>query len=459
MLPARDEETIIACCTPQGSGAIALLRLSGADVFSVLQKIASLPSGQPFTELATHTIHYGWVQDENAHHIDQVLFLIMHGPRTFTGENVVEITCHNNPFIIQAIIKQALQNGARLATQGEFTRRAVLNGKIDLLQAEAINDLIHANTEMALKKSLEQLEGSLSHWISTIEGQLYKSLALCEASFEFIEEEGLEFGPQISTMIAHILTTIEQLKKTFDQQQQIRQGIRITLIGSVNAGKSSLFNALLGKQRAIVSNIAGTTRDTIEAGIYRNNVYLTLIDTAGLRQTDDVIEQEGIKRSFEEAQKADIVLLVCDGSQQLMPQEEAIYQELIAQHEHKIILVQTKHDLCTAFAPTLFGQPVIAVSSKTGAHITALEESIEQKIAMLLQNADSPFLLNKRQFNILLTLADKLTVVQSMLGEHIRYELVAHHLRDATEHLCELTGKSVSEKAMDTVFREFCVGK
>jgi len=332
MIVSHDDQTIIAQCTPAGSGAIALLRVSGEHAIAMVTTFSKLASHKKLLDLPTHTIHFGWVIDTAGNHIDQVLFLLMRGPRTFTGQDTVEITCHNNPFIIESIIQAALNHGARLANSGEFTKRAVLNDKIDLIQAEAINELIHANTQSALKKSLAQLEGSFSHAVKNIESSLIKALALSEASFEFIDEEDLEFGKQILTIIETVLATIATLKVNFDQQKQIRQGVRIALIGAVNAGKSSLFNALLGKNRAIVTNIAGTTRDVIEAGLYRYGNYWTLIDTAGLRQSADHIEQEGIKRSFDEAHNADIILLVFDGSRAMTSEECAVYKELYAQY-------------------------------------------------------------------------------------------------------------------------------
>src|SRR3990172_1810525 len=338
-------EPIIAQCTPQGSGAIALLRLSGDNAFAVADVISALPGNKKISSQATHTIHYGFVVDADGNHIDQVLLLVMHAPHTFTGDDTVEITCHNNPFIVQNILSTAINAGARLAQEGEFSRRAVLNNKIDIVQAEAINDLIHANTQLALKQSLSQLEGSFTQWIASIEKQLIKALALSEASFEFLDEENMEFNLQIKEIIEHVLATSNNLKTTFNQQQQIRSGIRIAIIGSVNAGKSSLFNALLNAERAIVTNIAGTTRDAIEAGLYKNGNYWTLIDTAGLRTTNDIIEQLGIKRSHEEAHKADIIVLVFDGSQKLSTAETAVYQQLLNDYHDKIIIITNKSDL------------------------------------------------------------------------------------------------------------------
>lgn len=455
-----DEETIIARCTPQGSGAIALLRLSGKNSVEIAHAMSILPGKKSLLLEPTHTIHYGFVVDAQGNHIDQVLFLLMRGPHTFTGQDTVEITCHNNPFLIEQIIQRALTLGARIAHEGEFTKRAMLNGKIDLLQAEAINDLINANTQLSLKQSLSQLEGSFSHQLHAIEKELLKALAFCEASFEFIDEE-MEFGDRIQEIINNVLCTLQTLKNNYDQQQQIRQGVRIALLGSVNAGKSSLFNALLQKERSIVTEIAGTTRDTVEAGLYRNGNYWTLVDTAGLRVTNDVVEQEGIRRSFEEANLADIVILVIDSSRTITPDELSVYQQIISHHPNKIIFVGTKTDLPRIANPLLDTAdcPVLLVSSTHKTNIAILEQKIQEKITALFSSLDSPFLLNKRQYNLLVALENKLRALSPLFDEQIAYELLSVHLNDALAHTAELTGKSISEAAMDAVFREFCVGK
>lgn len=454
----RDEEIIIAQCTPQGKGALALIRLSGPQVRTLVGAFARLASGKKIEEVLSHTIHYGNIYDNNGTSIDHVMVIVMDSPKTFTGQDTIEITCHNNPFLIEALIAQAVKHGARMAQEGEFTKRAFLQGKVDLLQAEAINELISANTQLALKKSLSQLEGSFSHWISILERELIRALAWCEASFEFLDEEA-EFGPQIKDQIATVLEKIVELKKTFDAQQQIRQGIRIALIGSVNAGKSSIFNALLGHSRAIVTSIAGTTRDVIEAGVYRNGNYWTLIDTAGLRQTADIIEQEGIKRSFEEAHKADIIVLVFDGSRPLTQEEQKVYKELLYKYEHKIILVHNKTDLPLSPEHTLKDQVNIQFSTVTQEYNAQLETALENRIQELFSSLDSPFLLNKRQHTLLLGLEKKLNIILELLYGVIQYEIVSYHLKDALEYISELTGRSVSEAGMDMVFKEFCVGK
>jgi tRNA modification GTPase len=459
---SRDHETIIALCTPTGSGAIALLRLSGSDAITIATSISKLASGKKLTDLPTHTIHNGWVVDNEGTQIDHVLFLLMHGPRTFTGQNTVEITCHNNPFVIENIITQALHNGARPAQQGEFTKRAVLQGKIDLIQAEAINELIHANTQLALKQSLGQLEGTFSHWISTIEKNLLKALVYCESSFEFLDEENIHFDGQIKQILEDITADIHNIKKTYSQQQQIRQGVRIALIGTVNTGKSSLFNALLNKERAIVTNIAGTTRDSIEAGLYKGGNYWTLIDTAGLRQTDDLIEKHGIERSRSEAELADIVILVVDSSRAMTPDEQEVYQELINKHGTKMIIVYNKMDLPQneQHLITSDEQKVINLSSKTKKNIELLERSIDTKIQNLFQSLESPFLLNQRHYNLISELERKLNdVQQTLLTPPIAYELLSCHVRDMLESLSELSGKTISEQGLDLVFKEFCIGK
>ncbi len=461
MIMVRQEEaTIIAQCTPKGSGAIALIRISGSDALRVANTIGNLASGKKLTAVTTHTIHYGSIRNENKERIDQVLFMVMHAPKTFTGQDTVEITCHNNPFIIDAIIICALKAGAQLAHEGEFTKRAVVHKKIDLVQAEAINDLIHANTQQALKLSLSQLNGTLSRWIQEIEQKLLKAIAFSEASFEFIDEESKEFGPTIKQIISNVLLDIKTIKQTFDQQKQIRQGIRIALIGSVNAGKSSLFNALLGQDRAIVTDTAGTTRDVIETGIYQEGSYWTLIDTAGLRQTEHTIEQEGIKRSRQEAQKADIILLVVDGSRPLDTQEQTVYQDLYKQYQHKIILIHHKADL-PQHAFTIENKQIdgIATSTEQTHTLQIVKQAIQTKIAHLFATLESPFLLNQRQFHLLSQLETNLTTTLPLLQGTIQYELLSYHLSDSLSQLAELTGKSISDKGMDAIFKEFCIGK
>ncbi|HBL98916.1 TPA: tRNA uridine-5-carboxymethylaminomethyl(34) synthesis GTPase MnmE [Candidatus Dependentiae bacterium] len=451
-------DVIIAQSTPVGSGAIALVRMSGSQSVELADSLSLLMNGKKLSDLPSHTVHLGWVVDKHGEHLDQVLFILLKAPRTFTGEDTVEISCHNNPFIIESIIQRALELGARLAGRGEFTRRAFENGKINLVQAEAINELICAQTELAIKNSLAQMDGSLSQWITDIESSLLKALAWCEASFEFLEHEG-DFAVQITTMLHDILHKIADARKSFDMRTQIRQGVRIALVGSVNAGKSSLFNRLLNQQRSIVTAIAGTTRDTIEAGLFRNGTFWTLIDTAGIRETDDVIEQEGVKRSLQEVEKADVVLLVIDGSTVLSPDSIRIYEHMLSNAGSKIILVKNKADLPQAPLSEKFDK-TLPISSVTGFGCDILEKQLEKKVADLIGAAQVPFMINQRHMNLLVVLEHQVSQILELLSQNmVHYELVSYHLREALEGSSQLTGKSVSEAALDSVFNEFCVGK
>lgn len=449
-------DTIVAQCTPSGSGAIALIRVSGPHALEVVHECAKLSSKKNLFEVATHTIHHGSMVNINSDIIDEVMFFVMHAPKTFTGEHVVEITTHNNTFIISSVIERLIECGARMAQQGEFSRQAVLNNKIDLLQAEAINDVIHANSELALKQSLEQLKGSFSQWITTIEKDTLKLRALCEATFEFLEED-IDFSDQIKESTSSLIAKIDVAKKTFDQQQRLREGVRIAIVGSVNAGKSSLFNQLLKKDRAIVTCIAGTTRDVIEGGLYKDGIYWTLIDTAGIRKTDDVIEKEGIERAYHETKNADVVLLVVDGSVSLSDEEKNTYHSILEQFKDKIIPVINKVDL-NGMQFSEF-ESAHKISTKTGLGIDQLEESITKKVRELFAYNKSPFLLNTRHFNLLTAFERELFVVETMIKSKPEYELIAYHLKNALGVLSEMTGKTVDEKMLDTVFKDFCVGK
>lgn len=459
MIYSRDDETIVAQCTPQGSGALALIRVAGVNAFEIAEAFITLAGTQKIAAVQSHTIHYGQVTSKTGTCIDHVMVIFMRAPKTFTGQDTIEITCHGNQLIVEAIIMRAIESGARLAGPGEFSQRAFLNKKIDLLQAEAINDLIHAQTETALKKSLAQLEGTFSQWVYDIEKDLIKALAWCEASFEFLDEEA-EFGPKIKHHLENLLTTINRLKSMYNMQQQVRQGIKIAFIGMVNAGKSSLFNALLQTKRAIVSEIPGTTRDTIEAGIVYKGSQWTLIDTAGIRTTSDTIEQEGIKRSQEEAQTADLVIIAIDPSQSITGTAREFFDYVTHQYPSKVIIAYTKADKLSPQATQHQSIPSIATSSITGQGITELREILGQKTAELLAAHQSPFLLNARHLKLLLGLEEQLKPIITMLsGTSVPYELVSFHLKQALENLTQLTGKSVTENTIEEVFKQFCVGK
>jgi tRNA modification GTPase len=483
MIELKDEQVIVAQATPQGAGAIAMLRVSGNRAVEIVDLIAHIPGNKKLVDQDSHTIHYGWVVDKAGQHVDQVLFLLMRAPKTFTGENVVEITCHNNQFLVEQVIDIIIQAGARLADQGEFTRRAVLHGKVDLVQAEAINELIHAQTSQALKQSLRQLEGSFSAWIANIEKQLIHIVAYCEASFEFLDEE-ISFELQIKERLCLVQADVAKVLKTFDKRQYVTQGVRIALVGSVNAGKSSLFNALINRQRAIVTDIAGTTRDTIEAGVYSDGAFVTFVDTAGLRESNDVVEKIGIDRSFQEVTSSDIILMVFDATVHYSPEEIDVYQTIAQEHAEKIIFVQNKIDAGNNVLPFLLNSVTtraslsdealpktisdaseglregwIAVSVVQHKNVDQLRMKIDEKINALMHVGQSPCLLNKRQYTLLLLLETELEFIKKSIATRIDYELLVISVNDAISKLSELTGKTVTEDALNAIFREFCVGK
>ncbi len=463
LLP-RDHETIVALATARGSGAIALIRASGKDAVEVADRIAQLSTGKSLIVQASHTIHHGFVLDKDGKPLDEVLFLLMRAPKTFTGQDTVEISCHNNQFIINAIIQSLIVAGARQAKPGEFTMRGFLNNKFDLIQAEAINELIHAPSEKILESSLAQLSGSLSHHFAQLEKQLIELLTLCEASFEFLEEElqDIALANNIRDRILSIHELIHNTQSNFSQQQRLKEGIRVSLIGLANAGKSSLFNALLGKDRAIVADLAGTTRDSIEAILYKNGHYWLLIDTAGLRHTDDGIELQGIQKSYDEALKADIILLIIDASKDIAAEELDIYNALIEKHRNKIVPVLSKCDILAqdlqeklSFLP----MPALATSAHTPLGLHNLEATLTEKINVLFALQSSPFVLTQRQFNLIGEIDKKLLYIEKLLDPSVCYELMCYELRDLLERVGELTGKSISEEILDTVFSQFCIGK
>jgi len=458
MMLCSSEQPIIAQCTPIGAGALALIRLSGPGALAIATHISALAGSKTITTATSHTIQFGRVIDDSKETIDQVLFLVMHAPKTFTGFDTVEITCHNNQFIVEAILQQAIKHGARLAQPGEFSKQAFLNNKIDLTQAEAINELINAHTQEAIKKSLEQLEGSFSQWGQSIQQQLAQALALCEASFEFLEDETINFDDEIRRIIGDSLEKINTACAQYAQQRNLKEGVRIALIGQVNAGKSSLFNALIKQERAIVTDIAGTTRDVIESGVYCDGFYSTFVDTAGLRHTHDRIEQEGIKRSFQEANKADIILLLVDSSRLVQPDERKMYEQLVREYGYKIIALATKSDQ-KKYTVAIDAVSFLPVSVISNENIVALQNLIARKKQELLKNCTMPFLINHRQYLLMQGLEHDLRELEKKVASEMQHELIAIHLKDALATFAELTGKTISEQSTNEIFKQFCVGK
>ena len=447
---------IIAQATAKGPAPLAIIRLSGNDLRILLDKVIVLKSKKKLIEVLSHTINYGLIYDNNNKIIDQVMILIMDGPKSFTGEDTIEINCHNNNFIINKIIKTCIFLGARLAMPGEFSQRAVHNQKIDIFQAEAINELLHAENECMTEIALSQVEGSLSFEINTIDTQLCIISAWCQASFEFLDEER-DFRLTILEKIELIHSKIDALLKMHSSVKFLKEGVRIAIIGSVNVGKSSLFNSLLGYKRAIVNKIAGTTRDTIESPFYIDNYSMTLIDTAGIRITDNEIEKEGIEKSYYEAESADILLLVF--SEKALKNEEIFlfYKKIIEKHSIKSIIIKNKIDEGNE---NIYFEKEIPISTQENIGIDIIIKKINEMVYQKYDNRRISYIINIRHVENLNIIKKELEKIKKiLLMQNPFYEIALYHLLEAQKIISHLSGKSVEERSLDKVFKEFCVGK
>jgi tRNA modification GTPase len=500
ILPGNSDvnDVIVAQCTPQGSGALAVIRVTGHGAVSVVDLCASLSSCKKLSECLTYTIHHGYIIDQEISEqennntglqagvisqknknnpdqqawatpqitlnknniIDEVLFFLMRAPKTFSGQDTVEISCHNNQFVIEKIMSRLIACGARVASPGEFCKRAVLAGKIDLIQAEAINELICASNEQEVRRALEQVKGTLSHEFYNLEKLLIETLTLVEASFEFLEEEEREYNllEKIKDKIKILDEKIKLLIEGFYCQEHIKKGIRIALVGDVNVGKSTLFNVLVGKDRAIVTDIAGTTRDTIEESIYRNGIFWTFVDTAGIRSTSQTIEQEGISRTYNEIDKSDIVLLVIDDSIEFSCVLKDMCEKIIRKYTQKCITVYNKIDKSGEEKSSRVWEG-LAVSAKFSQGIDKLISTLDTMVYDLCEKHLSPYLLTQRQFRLLQEISHKLSFVVKEMRDNLNYEIIACQLKELLEKVSELTGKNITEQVLDCVFKDFCVGK
>ncbi|HEY1172767.1 MAG TPA: tRNA uridine-5-carboxymethylaminomethyl(34) synthesis GTPase MnmE [Verrucomicrobiae bacterium] len=454
------EDTIAAIATPLGEGGLAVIRLSGPQALAVADRCFQAPGKSEVkpSAAASHTLHYGYII-RNGMHVDEVMLAVMLAPRTFTREDVVEISCHGGLLAAKAVLDTVLAAGARLAQPGEFTKRAFLNGRIDLTQAEAVADLIHARTELALTAAQEQLEGKLSHRINQVRDDLMRTLAHVEAHIDFPDEDiAPDTREQLVKKLAAAAAFMDQLLRTANEGQILRRGIRAAIIGRPNAGKSSLLNQLLGHERAIVSPIAGTTRDTIEETANIRGIPVVFIDTAGLREAMDVIEQEGVRRSLATLEKADLILHLLDASEPLTAADEQFLQEFAGK---KRLVILNKLDLPRKLdLPPAINEATVSVSCRTGEGIEGLKEAIERQVwggqirAEMLQ-----VMINSRHQEALQRA--RRATQQSIAGLQMdqTLEVVAMELRIAAGAVGEIVGKTTTEDLLDSIFSQFCLGK
>lgn len=446
------KKTIASIATAPGNGAIAIIRISGEKALFIAGKIFS----KRVDALKTHTVHYGKILSKEKTIIDEVLLIYMKAPHSFTGEDVIEIHCHGGLFLTKKLLNRVFEAGASPAMPGEFSLRAFQNNKIDLTRAEAIQKIISAKNNQALISAEKHLEGALFQMIERFQKEITQMAAIMEAAVDFPEED-LEFTTheKISFRLETLIKKMEQLENTFEYGKKIHQGLTLTLCGSVNVGKSSLLNALLRKEKSIVTNIAGTTRDLLEEDLFLSNFHLKAIDTAGIRITEDIIEKEGIKRSKKAIETADIILCVLDSEKGLTEEDKELLNSL---PDEKTIVIWNKTDLNKidiSFDP----KPTISISAKKMIGIEKLTELIENHIASNGIEKEEVILSEKRHKIALSEAINSCKTALLGLNDHLSPEFIASDMKQSLLDLAQIIGTDVTEDVLDSVFSQFCLGK
>ncbi len=450
-------DTIVALATPQGIGAIGVIRLSGSDAIEYVNSI--FPSKNLLAEPA-NTLHVGLLVDGTTK-IDEVVLSIFKAPKSYTGENVVEVSCHGSHYIIQQIIEVFIRKGARLAKPGEFTMRAFLNGKMDLVQAEAVADLIASGTKAAQETALNQVRGGFSHVLSVLREELIRFSALIELELDFSQED-VEFADRtrLQELLDQIGKTVNELLQSFQLGNVIKNGVSVAIIGKPNAGKSTLLNTLLKENRAIVSSIAGTTRDTIEEVLNIDGVLFRLIDTAGIRESKDEIESIGVERSKEKMKSADLVVYLYDVHQTDSNELRSMQEELQQISKHWILVGNKEDDQqkldklnSTASSNQLF------ISAKFDYCIDALKNKLVNAVVHGNLETESTIVTNARHYQSLQKVADAMRSIQEGMSNRVPGDLLSVDIRQCLYHLGEITGTISNEDQLDYIFSKFCIGK
>lgn len=459
----KAQDTIAAISTPIGTGGLGVIRISGKDAIAVADKIFKSPNGSPLADKPTHTIHYGHIYDpENGDMADEVLVSLMRAPKTFTAEDVVEISTHGSPTVLKKVLLLVLQNGARHAEAGEFTKRAFLNGRIDLSRAEAVIDVISSDSDAALTNALSQLEGSLYNAVEDIRQPLLYALAQFAAAVDYPDEDISELDEaSLESILDKCIEKCGQLLAGAKDGRIAKEGICCVLTGCPNVGKSSLLNTLSGASRAIVTDVAGTTRDIIEESITIDSVAIRLIDTAGIRDTDDVVEKIGVEKCRSYIEAADMALVILDSSRPL--NEEDIEVLKITENKKRIILLnkadlESKIDL-SGLDEYLKNDIIINISAKHNGGIKELKEAITELIGLKKISAKSVMLSNVRHIAAVENTKTALENAKDTLLSGMPMDMCAIDVSSALEELGQITGVSVSADIVDKIFAEFCVGK
>lgn len=458
----RNEDTIAAVSTAMAPSGIGIVRLSGPEAVGIADRIyRSTKDGKRLSEQKTHTIHYGYIVDGEAE-VDEVLVMLMRGPHTYTGEDTVEVNCHGGVLSVQKVLETAIKYGARPAEPGEFTKRAFLNGRIDLTQAEAVMDVISAKNEYALKSSLGQLKGSVLGKIKDIRAAIIYEIAFIESALDDPEHISIDgYGKKLDGVVDEQLGKIKKLLEKSDQGKMMQEGIKTVIVGKPNVGKSSLLNLLVGEEKAIVTDIAGTTRDVLEEMINLQGISLRMLDTAGIREASDKVEQIGVDRAKEHAKDADLVLYVVDASVAMDQNDEEI-MELI--RGKKAIVLLNKSDLTNVITVEEIKEkvdaPVLLISAREQSGVDKLEDTIKGLFfSGELSFNDEVYITNIRHKAALRAACESLQQVQESIRLNMPEDFFSIDLMSAYEALGEIIGESVGEDLVNEIFSKFCMGK
>lgn len=451
------DDTIVALATPHGVGAIGVIRLSGPKTIAIVNQL--FPS-KDLTKQASHSIHVGLLKDgENV--LDEVVVSLFKNPKSYTGEDVIEISCHGSPFIQEQVINTLVKYGARLAKPGEFTQRAFLKGKLDLTQAEAVADLIASNTEASQKTALHNIRGGFSLVLKELREQLITFSALIELELDFSQED-VEFADRTKfyELINRSQKVTTELLQSFRLGNVIKNGVSVAIVGKPNAGKSTLLNTLLNENRAIVSEIAGTTRDTIEEIININGILFRLIDTAGIRKSNDAIEVIGVEKSMEKMQQADLVLYLFDVSTESKAELEAALVQVKEQNK-SFLLIGNKVDMIgdEAAQQKFSGDGVLFIAAKSNRHIDVLKERLVDKIVQGTIQPENTIVTNARHYAALQEVEKSLVDIKAGLDHKLSGDLLSLDIRRCLHFLGEITGEITNEDRLDYIFSKFCIGK
>jgi len=455
-------DTIAAIATAMSNSGIGIVRISGSDSLEIIDNIyRSRKAGKKLSEADSHTVHYGYICDgEDV--IDEVIVLLMKGPNSFTREDVVEIDCHGGVLVTKKILETVIKYGARPAEPGEFTKRAFLNGRIDLSQAEAVIDVINAKNDFALKSSVSQLKGSVHDKITEMRSRIIYNIAFIESALDDPEHVSIEgYGEKLLVEVEKLIIELKNLLKSADNGRIIKEGIQTVIVGKPNAGKSSLLNLLVGEERAIVTDIAGTTRDVLEESIQLGGVSLTIMDTAGIRNTEDVVEKIGVERAREYSLKADLIIYVVDSSTDLDENDEEIIQMI---KEKKAVVLLNKSDLTMVTTEEMLEKKtdhrIIQISAKENRGIEILEETLKDMFfSGEISFNDEVYITNIRQKNLIQEAYESLKMVKKSILEEMPEDFYSIDLMSAYESLGSVIGEKAEEDLVNEIFSKFCTGK